>query len=674
MKYGTAACAAFVMAIWLATGVRGSEIARYVGYLLVFIALPGMLVHRAVSGRRELFADVCVGVPLGFALQIAGYVAMASLGWPGFGLFASPCAGLAAGVIVWRRRDSPRGARVFTPSTAEVICIALLFIGSIAMLALRHFPDHPLPRDIGAAGAKYYHDMPWHLANIVELTHAWPFTNPRLAGEPLRYHIGAYVFTAGTARVTGIDTATLLLRLDPALLTLLTCIQLVWLGCVAGGRVRTGIVVLFLVMFAGDASSLARATSPLFLNNFVPHLYRSPTFLMALVLFIPLIGLGSGLIAGTPGRREWTTWLLFLPACDLAKLTTLPVLAAGTCGYAVLQLVRDRALARRPLLMTAAAVSGFVLVGLIALPASSASVMVWRPLGSVYVSQAWKQLRDWGGAPVIAMVVLVVAGHAPLLLTGTVAFFATCRTLAPAHVWLLMLAAAGATVSLLFVGPGNSQMYFWFFGYVAASVVAAIGVVALIEWPRATLRRAGLIFVSTAAVISAASVVFLTRPGVRLMLGDRFRMFQQRPDDQVPAPPPDVTAELSEGLRWVAAHTEPRAVLAVNSVTPPFYFSALTERQVWLEGTFPGEPSAVVSRTGRESVVRLLFTSTSLADVCATARPLGIDYLVDVAHPSTGLRSMLATSELPPVFENSAVRILSLAACRTGPRRTPGRP
>jgi hypothetical protein len=674
MKYGSVACAAAVTAIWLATGVRGSEIARYAGYLLVFIAVPGMLVHRAVSGRRELFADVCVGVPLGFALQIAGYVAMASLGWPRFGLFASPCIGLAAGVIVWRRRDTPRGGRIFSPGAAEVICIALLIIAAIAMLALRHFPDHPLPRDIGAAGAKYYRDMPWHLGNIVELTHAWPFTNPRLAGEPVRYHIGGYVFTAGTARITGIDAATLLLRLDPALLILLTCLQLVWLGCVAGGRVRTGIVVLFLVMFAGDASSLARATSPLFLNNFVPHLYRSPTYLMALVLFIPLVGLGSGLITGTPGRRDWTTWLLFLPACGLSKLTTLPVLAAGACGYAVLQLVRDRTLARRPLLMAAAAVSAFVMVGLVALPASSAGMMVWRPLGSVYVSQAWKQLRDWGGAPAIAMAVLVLAGHAPMLLAGTVAFFATRRTLAPGQVWLLMLAAAGATVSLLFVAPGNSQMYFWFFGYVAAGVVAAIGVVALIESPQAPLRRAVLIFVSTAALISAMSVVFMARPGVRLLLGDRFRMFQQRPDNQVPAPPPDVTAELSEGLRWVATRSEPRAVLAVNSVTPPFYFSALTERRVWLEDAFPGESYAVVSKTERESVVRRLFTSTSLADVCATARPLAIDYLVDVAHPSTGLRSMLATSELPPVFENSAVRILSLAACRTGSQRTPGRP
>ena len=71
---------------------------------------------------------------------------------------------------------------------------------------------------------------------------------------------------------------------------------------------------------------------------------------------------------------------------------------------------------------------------------------------------------------------LITLGHAPMLLLGIAAFPWT-KGLAPG-IWLGLLAAAGASVALLFTAGGGSQLYFWYYGYVAAG-----------DSPRQGLRR-----------------------------------------------------------------------------------------------------------------------------------------------------------------------------------------
>ena len=658
-----------VVALWLTTGVAPGEAAGYLAYLAIAIALPGMLLCRLATPSDRLgLADVCLGVPVGIALQVVGFVVLASIGFRRIAWFVAPAVGLCCALAFLRRRGRcSHRVRLLRGRVIEPMLIGGLCLSSAVLMALRDFPDHPLPRAIEARGAAYYPDMPWHLGNLAAAKRTWPLENPRLAGEPLHYHVGVYVFEAGTSTVAGIDPATLLFRLDPVMLMMLLGAQLVWLGRECGGPGLVGVGTVYLTLLAGDASSLWRQTSALFFNLFVTHLYLSPTYFLGLVLFVPLVVLSGRLaFSRQPGRTgDWLLWLLLLPACGLTKPTTLPVLAAAAVGCAALHWLRHRTLHKPALFVATGAVAAFIVVWPAVVPPSAAELMTmkWNPLGSLRLTPLWKSLR--GHASSAAMTAIVLAGHAPAILVGLVALVAARRPLTDPQRWLLMLAVAAAGPTLLFTAVGNGQLYFWFYGYLALAVIASLGFTHLAERPRAAASRLILVAGLAAGAIGTLSVVFQSAPGVKAIIGARFRVFQRNPDDQVPGRPIQISLGMAEGLLWIARHTDPAAVLAVNDQSRKYYYSALTQRAVFLEGSADAvDLFTVLPRAVREQAVARLFGGAT-SDICETARRFGVDYLVNVKSSAPSLSQIPVAARAGVVFENHEIDVVSLSGCRT---------
>jgi hypothetical protein len=661
---------AAVAGVWTASGVTPREVTWYLAYLAFAIALPGVLLCRlAIPQDRFGLADLCLGVPVGIALQIVGFVGLASIGLRRIGWFAAPLVGLCCVVALVKRR-APRHVRVgarrgrlLAPALIAGLCLS-----SVVLMALRDFPQHPLPRAIGATGIAYYPDIPWHLGNLAAAKRSWPILNPRLAGEPLRYHVGVYVFEASASTVAGLDAATLLLRLDPIMLTVLLGVQLAWLGRECGGSGLVGVGAAYLTLLAGDASSLWRQTSSLFFNLFDTHLYLSPTYFLGLVLFVPLVALSARLaFSSRPTRMgEGLLWLLLLPACGLTKPTTLPVLAAGAVGFAGLHWLRHRALHKPAVAVAIGAAAAFAIVWPAVVPPSAAELMTmrWNPLGTLRLTPMWKSLRVHTSSA--AMIAIVAAGHAPAILVGVAALVAARRPLTDAQRWLLMLAAAGAVPALLFTAVGNGQLYFWFYGYLALAVMAAVGYAQVIERPR-TLAARGILAAGVAAcAIGTLSIVFQSAPGVRDLMGVRFRRFQRNPDNQVPGPPTQISLAMAQGLLWVARNTEPASVLAVNDQSRKYYYSALTQRAVLIEGSADAvDLFTVVPRAAREQAVARLFGETGSDAVCETARRYGVGYLINIKSAARTPPPMPLDPRTGVVFENGEIGIVSLSRCRT---------
>jgi hypothetical protein len=302
----------------------------------------------------------------------------------------------------------------------------------------------------------------------------------------------------------------------------------------------------------------------------------------------------------------------------------------------------------------------FVLVAPIVLPPSSGELMEWKPFGTFAVTSGWKLMRDAGWSPGIRSTVAIL-GHAPILLVGSVAFLATASTVRGVYYWFGLMAVAGACAALLFVAGGNSQLYFWYYGYVAAAFLAAVGLIRLLQTPRSWRRSAASGTVGVLLLIGLASILFQSRPGVRQLTGTYFRLIQRNPDNQVPEPKAQISREVANGLVWVSMHTPTRAVLAVNTPAPPFYYSALTERDVFLEDSiYTVEFFEHVAKVEREQIVAQLFTG-DMTRVCEAASESGVSYLIDVKTGS--MRSHTAAYPSPPLFENGAIRVLSVAGC-----------
>lgn len=659
-----------VIAVWVRNGVTLGEAIAYCAYLAIAIAIPGISLCRlAVRSGRLGLADLCLGVPVGIALQVVGYVVLASIGFRRIGWFAAPIVGLFCLLALLRRRGWCIGhVRFLRGRMLQPVLIGGLCLLSVVLMALRDFPQHTLPRQVEARGVSYYRDMPWHLGNLAAAKRTWPLQNPRISGEPFRYHVGAYVFEAGTSTVAGIDVATLLFRLDPVMLLMLLCAQLVWMGRECGGPGLIGVGAAYIVLLAGDASSVLRQTSPLFFNLFVTHLYLSPTYFLGLVLFVPLVVLSGRLAFSSRPRRmgEALLWLLLLPACGLAKPTTLPVLAAGAVGFAGLHLLSHRTLHKPSLIVAIGAVVAFFAVLPVVIPPSAAELMTmtWNPLGSLRLTPMWKALRTHTSTG--AMTAIVVAGHAPAILVGITALAAARRPFTAMHRWLAMLAVAGAGPALLFTAVGNGQLYFWFYGYVALAVIASVGFAQLLKRPPTAVTRLILTAGLIAGIVGTLSIVFQSRPGVKEIMGPRFGMFQRNPDNQVPDKPAEISAGMAQGLLWVAHNTDAAAVIAVNDRSLNFYYSALTERAVFLEKSGDlVDLFTVVSRAEREQAVGRLFGDAGPEAVCETARHFGVGYLVNVKALARPAPHIPVSNRTEVVFDNGEIGVVSLLGCRT---------
>ena len=679
---------AILIVLWSCTGVGTLDAFSYLGYLCVAVALPGIALATLLDRRPLGLAHVCVGIPLGFVQSMLCFVILAAAGLRGAAPWAPIVLGVATAAILARRRtnDNVAAARI----RGGALPVAAVALVAVALTAANFFPQHPLPAQVGAGmtlsastkpGASYYSDLVWHIGNVVTLKHHWPPADLRAEGEPLKYYIGDYVQAAQTSIATGIEPATLLLRLDPILQLALLTLQLFWVGRVFGRRVRTGVLAAALTLLVGDLSSLGAATSSQFANSFFGDMYASPTFEFGLVLFVPLLGVvahwirsGGRLRAGAP-----VTIALLTLGAGLTKTMPLAILIGAGAGLVALDALVLRRLSRIGCFL--AGVAGLAYVVLLPLThrPGEASMISLSFLGTVSGTHAWWYLLQSPldfipHHPIVA--VIVIAGSAPVLLIGASALLARRRgRLLEAERFLAFAAATGAAIVLLFKADGDGQLFFWYFGYVALAVLAALGLDAVLTTPRAWARRTVLATVAACALLGTGSIVLQSGWQVRAAVASVIPGVPG-PFHATPPNPPDVTQPLLAGERWLREHTPSGAIVAVNNQAnlsarmayKYFYYSAFSERQVLLEGyaytpTFAPRPTPAAARelTRRLSLLADVFEHGSAASIRELHRSYGVDYLL-VDRRADLPQHALPASATRQVFANPQVSVYAVVA------------
>jgi hypothetical protein len=189
--------------------VDGGRVAGHALYVALGVLGPGLLVSRALLGRRPLLlADLGLGGSVGLVLTLLAWLGASALGltehlrwWPL--LVYLPF------TLAPRLRRHLRPARYPERLGVPSAC-GLAGTAVVAVLGFRStFEATPVP----TGPLQWPVDLPWHLALAELLTRQARPEDPQVAGEHLAYHWFSAADVAAAHLVTGAETWLVLTRL-----------------------------------------------------------------------------------------------------------------------------------------------------------------------------------------------------------------------------------------------------------------------------------------------------------------------------------------------------------------------------------------------------------------------------------------------------------------------------
>lgn len=641
----TAFVFAWVALLWLLGGVGGTQVVLFTVYEVAFVALPGSVVYKLLRPEASTLEWFTFGWALGYALEIAAFALTAAAGVRG-ALFAYPP--LVVVVGVWRLKKRGRRVRIAVGYGGRWNwSVAAIAAAATGLVAAALFPPNPLPDTVHRV--TYFLDNVFQLSLAAEALHHWPLSDPTVSGQPLHYHTFAHLIMAATTEVTGIGLPTVVLRLLPLAMVALFVLELAVAGARLAGDRAVGLLGAVLVVFSGelDLDPHGGPISAPFLGTFFVGLWYSPTFLLGLLFFVPLIVLLVELVAEHESSRSWRSWLLFglfLAAGCGAKAAIPPVVIGGLALFLAVQRRFDRRA------LAGLAISSLIFLGFLATVYRGGDAGMRFDASAAALGSGSQRVVGWlsptlphGLAEASGVAVGVVGLFAAPLL-GLV-WFAGRRTIGRPYGLLLCLFAASLVPYFLIVEPGVSELFFTEYGFVAAALVSAAGALSLwrspgpserlnnvlligfaIGWPLVLLLVIAVSLRATppgtnvslvwAGVLAAGAVFFaaaalLARGTWRTTCTRLFLItllsasFLDVPLDVFPHLAQasrngtlyvhggtGLTTDLYRGLRWIRANTRPQDVMAVSSYSvddrhPQFddvYYSAFGERRTFLEG------------------------------------------------------------------------------------------
>ena len=515
---------AVVLAIWLASGVSAGDIAKFIGYEIAFVFVPGAALLWALRGRRHgPLLTIGLGWPIGHTLEILAFSVTASIGLRGLFVVYPIVVAVPCALVIWRRsprevsdaNDEPMSGRVLWAAAAAMAL-------GIAYLAFAFFPQAPLPSL--SQSVQYSPDFQHFIGLTAEAKNHWPATSPGLSGFPLHYEWFVFDHMAAISQVTGVGIPMIGFRLDfiPTLLVL-GC-QLMLLGRFVGRSAWTGVLAIVVVFLLGplDLTKDLDGPSPFF-DQFNFHLWASWTFAFGLMFLLALLYLLTERLRDSSWRsgaslRAWVLIALLMVGASGAKATILPVVITGTGLYGMLELWRRRSLPANAIVAVVLGVVIFVLTFLIVYGGGVPGTVI-QPLAALnrtapeivashISSHALRDIaRLIGYAVSLAGILLPLAGVLYLLRRrhrAELQNFALC----------LCFVAAGVLIANVVHQVGYSELYFLDTGYAAGTIAAAAGL--RLAWLDIgtdipiSRRIAVLAFVAWTAL--TAAVVVVTSP------------------------------------------------------------------------------------------------------------------------------------------------------------------
>jgi hypothetical protein len=309
-----------LVAALLVTGTPARDIAVYAVYLVVAVAVPGTLVHRALRGSRgNLPEDIGLGAATGLLLQLLGWLLAAATGAQQLLRFW-PLVIIALFLAVPKLR---RHWRIADPRMLPLRW-SWLIAGTMVILVVwgaSSWVNAPLP----PVSTVYYQDLMYHLALVHEMTRSLPFQVPQIAGDTLRYHYLSDADMAIASMTTGVAPTTVLLRLWAVPIGAIAVLVVAVLGRDLTGRWWAGPL----------AGAGAFAAGPLALGSPTAATgggslsYASPSQTYAMPLLGLLVVITADVLRGRPLRLVWVMVFPLALACAGAKESSVPPFVAG---------------------------------------------------------------------------------------------------------------------------------------------------------------------------------------------------------------------------------------------------------------------------------------------------------------------------------------------------------
>ncbi|MBB2911630.1 hypothetical protein FHS43_002903 [Streptosporangium becharense] len=502
-----ASVAALTVPVLLRYGVSPRDLALFCAHLALGVALPGVLLVRALYGRARTPAEeIALGVVTGYALEVFAYVAARAAGAPLL-VTAWPVATYAVFLAVPRLRRHWRSQTHRLPSDRAPAwwpwAIALVVAYLVVWSAVNFFRTQALTWP--ALGTSFV-DVPFHLALVGELRHHVPPTVPTVAGEPLVYHWFVYAHLAAVSWTTGVEPLVLLLRLG--VLPMLAALAV--LLAAAGRRVTgswPGALIGLVSTVLVTAPNLFLGTVPGVFTWKTVQSWSSPTQTFGAMFFAAIVVVLLDLLDRR--RRGWHVWLLLgvlLVAVMGAKATYLPLLTAGLVAVAAVQglwWLRPPKAALGALAMTAAC----LVFAQVVLFGGARQGIVVDPLS--IMRESFTHLTGvTGEVPATAAlgVTLLCLLCAAITWCGVLGLPSRPRTLLrPGVLLALGMGVAGLGAALLLGHPHLSQGYFLQAPHPYLAMAAAGGLVAVVRRARVPLRAVA------GAVVAGVVAVYLIR-------------------------------------------------------------------------------------------------------------------------------------------------------------------
>ncbi|SBT45528.1 hypothetical protein [Micromonospora auratinigra] len=506
---------ALVAAVLLVAGTPVAALARWTGYALLAVLLPGTLVFRALRRRAyTLVEDLAMGAAVGLVLELAAWAVCTALGGPGW-LRLWPLAVLVPFLAVPRLR---RHWWVRYPTTAPTGW-AWSLTGVVAGFTLYLYGSflavNPvLPTDEGQA---QYIDLAFQLSLAGEATHRVPPEVPQAAGEPLHYHWFGFAHLAATSLISGVDLPTVFFRLAVPALCALAAVLVAVVGWRITGRPYAGVVAAALLFTVGEFG-FENGWRQLFGTQATFIVWGSPSMTYSWVLLLPLlaalgelVGRARGVTVPPLGRGAWVLAALFLVASTGAKASTLPVVLAALGCVAAGSLLRRRRPPRAVL----------VAIGMTLAAQLFATVVLFDLESHGVTVDPFSGLRPYlptdrpAGTTALLWVLVAVAFllNLQLRLAGAVALLRGRRWRPePVQVLLLGGALAGPAIYLLVGHPGSSNQYFTRTGFAFGVLLSGWGWVEAADRAALTARGRRLLGAGAAGFAVLLTAVQLAAP------------------------------------------------------------------------------------------------------------------------------------------------------------------
>ena len=474
------------VATWLVSGVSATDILRFLGYEIGFIAIPGAALLWAIRGSRPSFLiTIALGWPLGQTFEILAFTASAATGFRTLFLLYPVVAIVASGLVIWRRRNAMPNEHEDGTAPALLLWAAACALSlGLVYIAYMFLPEVPLPTS--GTSVAYPIDFPFFMGLIGQALHHWPTTSPGLSGVPLHYEWFVFFHMAAVTQVTHLAIPTVALRLDYVPTMVVIGCELLVVGRSLARSAWVGVLAIVVVFLLGplDFTTDPAGVSAPFYERFESHLWASWTFPFGLMFLLALLYLINERLdspAWTRARNvgSWILIALLMVGASGAKATILPVVVAGLGLYALTVFVIRRRVPWNALALLGAGILIFAVTFLVVygggVPGTGLDPFV-SLRGTLPVIAA-----EGITSPTIRHLILPLAytaGVAGILLPLAGALYMLRRRhrreLAR-YGFCIAMFVAGLVISNLAHQVAYSELYFFDTGFVAGAVVAAGG-------------------------------------------------------------------------------------------------------------------------------------------------------------------------------------------------------